>query len=87
VSGRARAEPDGDGRAGTSGRRPRGRGVARRRLAALEEAGRRLGYSVARLDTEPRQHVAQGLCVAAGCTEIGNVNGNPMATYVAERTR
>ena len=64
----------------------RGRGVAGRLLAALEEAARRLGYSVARLDTGPQQHVARRLYAAAGYAEIGNFNGNPVATYFAEKT-
>ncbi len=64
----------------------RGGGVARALLAALEEEARRLGYTVARLDTGPEQAHARALYVSAGYREIANYNGNPVATYWAERT-
>lgn len=63
----------------------RRRGVARLQLGALEDAARALGYTVARLDTGPRQHSARRLYEAAGYREIGNFNANPVATYFAER--
>lgn len=63
----------------------RGRGVARLMLGALEDAARGLGYTVARLDTGPRQHSARRMYVAAGYREIGNFNANPVATYFAEK--
>jgi GNAT superfamily N-acetyltransferase len=63
----------------------RGRGVAGRLLAALEDAGRALGYRVARLDTGPAQPHAQRLYEAAGYRSIGNFNGNPLASFWGER--
>src|SRR5688500_11973994 len=58
----------------------RGQGLARRLLHALEDAARELGYTVARLDTGPRQPHAQAFYQAEGYAEIGNFNGNPVAT-------
>ena len=63
----------------------RGRGVARTLLAALEDRARDLGYAIARLDTGPRQPGAQHLYRSAGYAEIGNFNGNPVATFFAEK--
>jgi GNAT superfamily N-acetyltransferase len=63
----------------------RGRGVARALLAALESAGRELGYAVARLDTGPAQPHARALYESAGYAEIENFNANPVATYFAEK--
>ena len=63
----------------------RGRGVARRLLAALESRARELGYSVGRLDTGPRQPYSRRLFVSAGYREIGNFNGNPVATFFGEK--
>lgn len=63
----------------------RGTGVARALLAALETEARGLGYAVARLDTGPRQPGAQHLYRSAGYAEIGNFNGNPVATFFAEK--
>jgi uncharacterized protein (DUF952 family)/GNAT superfamily N-acetyltransferase len=64
----------------------RGRGVARRLLAALEDAARRLGHRKVRLDTGPRQPHAEALYRSAGYVEIDDYNGNPHAAYWAERT-
>lgn len=45
----------------------RGRGVARLLLAALEERGRELGYTIARLDTGPSSR-APGTCTSRPAT-------------------
>jgi GNAT superfamily N-acetyltransferase len=50
----------------------RGRGIARRLLAELEECARRAGYSVARLETGVRQPEAIGLYESAGYRRIPN---------------
>ena len=63
----------------------RGRGVARKLLAALEDAARDLGYVVARLDTGPRQPDSQHLYRDAGYAEIDNFNANPVATFFGEK--
>jgi GNAT superfamily N-acetyltransferase len=63
----------------------RGRGVARALLHELEVVARRLGYAVARLDTGPRQPHARGLYISEGYVEIANFNGNPVATFFAEK--
>lgn len=63
----------------------RGRGIARALLRELEDSARRLGYRTARLDTGPRQGNARGLYESEGYTAIGNFNGNPVATYFAEK--
>lgn len=63
----------------------RGRGLARRLLGALEDEARRLGYSVARLDTGPEQHSARRMYESAGYVEIANFNENPVATYFGEK--
>ena len=59
----------------------RGRGIAKALLAALEDAARDLGYTVARLDTGPRQPHAQRMYEAAGYLPIGNFNRNPVASF------
>ena len=64
----------------------RGQGVARRLLDALERAARELGYAIARLDTGPDQPHARALYESAGYVEIENFNGNPVATYFAEKS-
>lgn len=63
----------------------RGRGVARTLLGALEDRARTLGYTIARLDTGPKQPSAQHLYESAGYTEIANFNANPVATYFGEK--
>jgi GNAT superfamily N-acetyltransferase len=63
----------------------RGQGLARQLLAALEDAARDLGYALARLDTGPDQPHARALYESAGYAEISNFNGNPVATYFAEK--
>ena len=63
----------------------RGRGAGRELLAALEDAARGLGYTVARLDTGARQPGSEHLYRSAGYTPIGNFNGNPMASFFGEK--
>jgi GNAT superfamily N-acetyltransferase len=63
----------------------RGRGLAKMLLAALEDAARDLGYTVARLDTGPRQPHAQRMYEAAGYRPIGNFNRNPVASFWGEK--
>ena len=63
----------------------RSRGHARRLLAGLEDAARRLGYERVRLDTGPRQPHAEALYTSAGFVEIPSYNGNPVATYFGEK--
>ena len=64
----------------------RGRGVARRVLAFLEDEARTRGYRVARLDSGHHQHDALHIYASSGYVEIENFNGNPVATYFAEKT-
>ena len=52
----------------------RGKGVARE-----------LGYTVVRLDTGPKQPGARHLYESEGYAEIDNFNGNPVATFFAEK--
>jgi len=63
----------------------RGCGIARALLAELEERARRFGYSVARLDTGPKQPAARHLYESAGYLPIGNFNASPVATYFGEK--
>lgn len=63
----------------------RGRGVARLLLAELERRARRLGYAVARLDTDERLSAAMRLYESAGYRPIGNFNDNPIATFFGEK--
>jgi GNAT superfamily N-acetyltransferase len=63
----------------------RGRGVAKMLLAALEDAARGLGYTIARLDTGPRQPHAQAMYERAGYHPIDNYNGNRQASFWGEK--
>jgi GNAT superfamily N-acetyltransferase len=63
----------------------RGRGVARELLVALEDAARELGYTRVRLDTGPKQPHAEALYRSAGYLDIPDYNGNPHASYFAEK--
>ena len=63
----------------------RGRGIARVLLHELQDTARRMGYATARLDTGPRQANARGLYVSEGYQPIENFNGNPVATFFAEK--
>jgi GNAT superfamily N-acetyltransferase len=63
----------------------RSRGHARRLLDGLEAAARELGYVRTRLDTGDRQPHALALYESAGYRGIGDYNGNPFASYWAEK--
>lgn len=63
----------------------RGRGIARVLLHWLEDEARRAGYAIARLDTGPEQPHARALYESEGYVEIANFNGNPVATYFAQK--
>src|SRR3954468_1420044 len=63
----------------------RGRGVAARLLARLEDEARRLGYGRVRLDTAAKLTEAQALYRGAGYTEIPDYNGNPAAAHWFEK--
>jgi GNAT superfamily N-acetyltransferase len=63
----------------------RGLGLGRALLEALEGVARELGYSVARLDTGPRQPLAERMYRNAGYHPIDNFNGNPVASFFGEK--
>ena len=63
----------------------RGRGHASRLLQALEDAARRVGYAIARLDTGVQQPAAQALYERAGYAPIGDFNANPIASFWGEK--
>lgn len=63
----------------------RGRGLARAMLAALEDTARELGYTIARLDTGPRQLSARHIYETAGYEPIHNFNENPVAVFFGEK--
>ncbi len=63
----------------------RGRGVARALLAELEARARDLGYTIARLDTGPKQAHARRMYENAGYEAIENFNANPVATFFGEK--
>lgn len=63
----------------------RGRGHARRLLVALEDAARALGHTRLRLDTGPRQPVAQVLYERAGYRSVANYNDNDAASFWGEK--
>lgn len=63
----------------------RGRGVARRLLAALEDAAAGLGMKVVRLDTGPSQPDARHLYESAGYRSIENYNDNEHAAFWGEK--
>ena len=63
----------------------RGQGVARILLHALEEQARDLGYTIARLDTGPKQGNARGLYESEGYREVPDFNGNPVAVFWGEK--
>ncbi len=64
----------------------RGRGLARRLLDALEGEAVRLGYRRTRLDTGPRQPVAQAFYERAGYVAIPDYNANPFASFWGEKS-
>jgi GNAT superfamily N-acetyltransferase len=63
----------------------RGKGVARALLHALERKAGELGYTVARLDTGPKQLNARGLYESEGYVRVPDFNGNPVAVFWAEK--
>jgi GNAT superfamily N-acetyltransferase len=63
----------------------RGQGTARALLRALEAKAGELGYTVARLDTGPKQLQARGLYESEGYAEIEDFNGNPVAAFWGEK--
>jgi GNAT superfamily N-acetyltransferase len=63
----------------------RGTGVARTLLHALEAKARELGYTIARLDTGPKQERAHGLYESEGYVEIEDFNRNPVAAFWGEK--
>jgi GNAT superfamily N-acetyltransferase len=63
----------------------RGTGLARVLLRALEDRARELGYTVARLDTGPKQENARGLYLDEGYGEVPDFNGNPVASFWGEK--
>jgi GNAT superfamily N-acetyltransferase len=65
--------------------RLRGRGLARELLHELERRARELNYSVARLDTGPKQVGARGLYESEGYAEVADFNGNPVAVFWGEK--
>jgi GNAT superfamily N-acetyltransferase len=64
----------------------RRQGVARALLRALEDTARDLGFTVARMDTGPRQPHAIAFYEAEGYVPIDNFNGNPVATWFGEKS-
>jgi GNAT superfamily N-acetyltransferase len=64
----------------------RSRGLARRLLAALEDAARELGYERVRLDTGPSQPHARALYESAGYQTVPDYNDNPYAAYHGEKS-
>ena len=56
-------------------------GVARRLLAAAEDAARQLGCDIARLDTGDKQPASLALFRASGYVEIDDYNTNPYASF------
>jgi len=64
----------------------RRQGVARALLHALEDTARDLGYTIARMDTGPRQQHALAFYEAEGYSRIGNFNANPAASWWGEKT-
>lgn len=63
----------------------RSRGIGRALLAALEDAGRALGYERARLDAGPAQEHSQVLFARTGYREIPQYSANHIAVYFAEK--
>ena len=64
----------------------RRQGIARTLLHALEQTARDLGFTIARMDTGPRQQHAMALYEAEGYVPIGNFNANPAASWWGEKT-
>jgi GNAT superfamily N-acetyltransferase len=63
----------------------RSRGIGRALLAALEDAGRWLGYRTVRLDAGEEQKHSRVLFAKTGYREIPPYNGNHIAVYFGEK--
>jgi GNAT superfamily N-acetyltransferase len=63
----------------------RSRGIGRALLAALEEAGRRMGYTKVRLDAGEAQKHSRVLFAHTGYREIPKYNNNHIAVYFGEK--
>jgi len=63
----------------------RGQGVARTLLHELERSALGLGYSIARLDTGPKQLHAQALYAGEGYERVEDFNRNPVAAFWGEK--
>ena len=63
----------------------RGRGLARRLLAALEDAARELGYERVRLDTGASQPHARALYESAGYAPSRTTTTTRYAAYWGEK--
>lgn len=63
----------------------RSRGVGRALLAALEDAGRDLGYERVRLDAGAAQEHSRALFAKVGYREIAPYNGNHIAVFFGEK--
>jgi GNAT superfamily N-acetyltransferase len=63
----------------------RSRGVGRALLAALEDAGRKLGFERVRLDAGPAQTHSKSLFERTGYVRIPPYNANHIADYFAEK--
>ncbi len=63
----------------------RGRGLAGRLLAALEDATCELGYRRVRLDVGASQPLARSLYERRGYRSIPDYNGNPHASFWGEK--
>ena len=63
----------------------RSRGVGRALLAALEDAGRRLGYHTVRLDAGEEQKHSRVLFANTDYREIPSFNANHIAVYFGEK--
>jgi GNAT superfamily N-acetyltransferase len=63
----------------------RSRGIGRALLAALEDEGRRLGYTRVRLDAGEEQKHSRVLFANTGYREIPKYNTNHIAVYFGEK--
>jgi GNAT superfamily N-acetyltransferase len=63
----------------------RSRGIGRALLAALEDAGRRIGYARVRLDAGEAQNHSRVLFARTGYREIAKYNNNHIAVYFGEK--
>jgi pimeloyl-ACP methyl ester carboxylesterase/GNAT superfamily N-acetyltransferase len=63
----------------------RGAGVARALLARVEQAARKAGYGVVRLDTGAKQQASVALFESSGYQPIADYNGNAVAAHWFEK--